>query len=204
MRTDTGTLHGLAGTNPSILCATGLPGIPEVFYQKTGLWGVTITNKDMKRALLIILLLWPLLSMAQKADFSGKWNISSKKTDISQVPDWLPTRSFEIKQKNDEITIAAKFYDDQMTQHYYTETLPFDGTEVETITYGDNKRFVSLKWRFDDKSFTLSVRPATSDGSTSADFSETWSLENDGKTLVVERNATQANGYHLKAYYDKK
>jgi hypothetical protein len=94
-------------------------------------------------------------------------------------------------------------YDDQMDQHYYTETLPFDGTTTETITYGDNKRMVSMKWNFDNKGFMLSVRLAPSDGPSGTDFTETWSLENDGKTLVIDRIPAQANGYALKAYYDK-
>jgi hypothetical protein len=158
----------------------------------------------MKRALILILLLLPFMSMAQKTDFSGKWNLNLKKTDLTRVPNWLPTRSFEIKQKNDFITIEAKMYDDQMVQHYYNETLPFNGTTTETVTYGDNKRSVSLKWNFDNKSFTLLVRPTTNDGPTGADFTETWSLENDGKTLVVDHIPSQLNGYTYKVYYDKK
>ncbi|HZY37571.1 MAG TPA: hypothetical protein VFE53_13030 [Mucilaginibacter sp.] len=157
----------------------------------------------MRKAFIIVLLLLPLIGTAQKTDFSGKWNLNLKKTDLSRIPNWLPTRSFEIKQKNDVITIEAKMYDDQMDQHYYTETLPFDGTTTETITYGDNKRMVSMKWNFDNKGFMLSVRLAPSDGPSGTDFTETWSLENDGKTLVIDRIPAQANGYALKAYYDK-
>lgn len=165
-------------------------------------WIIT-TYKYMKKTLVLIFLLLPIMSIAQKSDFSGKWNLNLKKTDLTRVPDWLVTRSFEIKQKNDAIAIEAKFYDEQMVNHYYTETIPFDGTTVETITYADNKRIVSLKWDFDNKSFALSVRPATSDGPTGFDFTETWSLENDRKTLVVSHSPSQGNGYDYKAYYDK-
>jgi hypothetical protein len=158
----------------------------------------------MKRALVLILSLLPFVSIAQKTDFSGKWELDMRTTDFERVPEWLVPKSFEVKQKKDVIIFEVKIYDNQGVQHYYTETISFDGTTSETITYDNNKRMASLKWNADNKSFVLSVRPVTSDGQTGFDFTETWSLENDGKTLVVNRIATQANDYNIKAYYDKK
>jgi hypothetical protein len=158
----------------------------------------------MKRALVLILWLLPFISMAQKTVFSGKWDLNLQNTDFQQAPDWLFPKSIEIKQKNDLIIIEAKIYDNQRLQHYYTETISFDGTTSETITYDNNKRMASLKWKEDNKSFVLSVRPVTAEDQSGPDFTETWSLENDGKTLVVNRMATQANDYNIKAYYDKK
>jgi hypothetical protein len=158
----------------------------------------------MKRSLVLILLLLPFMSMAQHMDFSGKWNLNLQKTDFKQAPDWLLPKSLEIKQKNDAIIIEARVYDDHRVQHYYTEILSLDGTISTTFTYNNNKRIVSLRWNLDNKSFVLSVRPVTADDQFGPYFTETWSLENDGKTLVLDRVASQANDYSVKAYYDKK
>jgi hypothetical protein len=158
----------------------------------------------MKRSLVLILLLLPFISMAQKTVFSGKWALNLRKTDFKQAPDWIAAKSFEITQKNDVIVIQAKVYDQQMVEHYYTETIPFDGTTSETGTYNRNKRIVSMKWDYGDKTFVLSIRSVTGDDGSGKDFTETWSLENEGKTLVVDRVATQGDDYSIKAYYDKK
>jgi len=158
----------------------------------------------MKRSLVFLLLLLPVLSMAQKTDFSGKWELNLRKTDFKQAPEWLVPRSLEVKQKTDAIIIQARIYDKEMVGHYYTETLSFDGTTRQTATYGSNKRTVSLKWEYGDKSFVLSVHAVTDGADAGSDFTETWSLENDGKTLVLDRVATQYGDYSIKAYYEKK
>lgn len=158
----------------------------------------------MKRSFVILLLLLPLLGRAQKNVFSGKWVLNLRKTDFKQAPDWLLPKSLEVTQKNDAIIIQARVYDKDMVGHYYTETLPFDGTSRQTATYGSSKRTVSLKWDYGDKNFVLSVHAVTDQDDTGTDFTETWSLENDGKTLVLDRVATQYGDYSIKAYYDKK
>lgn len=115
-------------------------------------------------------------------------------------------RSLDVKQKADALIIEVKAYDNQRVQHYYTETIPFDGTTVETIIYSGTKRRVSLRWNNDNKGFVLTVRiiREDDDGTTNTDFTETWSLENDGKTLVIDHEPAQLNDYTVKAYYDKK
>jgi len=158
----------------------------------------------MKRSLVLIFLLLPFISLAQKTVFSGKWVLNLRKTDFKQAPDWLVPKSFVITQKNDTIVIQARVYDNQMVEHYYSEIVPFDGTTSETIIYNRNKRVVSLKWDYGDKSFVLSVRLVKGDGQPDSEFTETWSLENDGKTLVVDRNARLLDDYSITAYYDKK
>jgi len=160
----------------------------------------------MKRLPVLLLLFLPIICIAQKTNFSGKWNLNLQKTDFKRAPDWLMPKSFEITQKNDALVIEAKVYDKEGIQHYYTETLSFNGTTKETIIYAEYKRVVSMRWNDDNKSFVLSVRliNENEDNPSSSDFTETWSLENDGKTLVVDREATQANEYSVRAYYDKK
>jgi hypothetical protein len=165
----------------------------------------------MKRLLLLMILL-PVFARAQKTDppangrlvFSGKWTLDIRNTDFGQIPESILPREFEINQKSNAIVIQAKVYDKQMTQHYFTETISFDGTTSEVITYSGNKRLVTLKWNDDNKGFVLSVRLLMADGQSGSTFTENWSLDDEGKTLVLDRVATQADDFSLKGYYDKK
>lgn len=168
------------------------------------------------KKLVIILFLVPFLGLGQKdsathtialafskVDFTGNWAINLKKTDYGQAPEWILPRSIEIKQKIDVIIIQSKAYDKQMVQHYYLEKIPFEGRLAETITYSNNKRMVSLNWNYDEKGFVLSVQLIMQDGKSPPAFTELWYLENGGKTLVIDRRATRADDFNVKAYYNK-
>jgi hypothetical protein len=155
---------------------------------------------------IFFILLWasPLIGIAQKTDFSGNWSLNTRKTDFKQAPDWIMPVAFEIKQKKDQLVIQTKAYDKGMVQHYYTEYLPFNGSASEVMTWDDNKRNVSLHWNPIDSSITLSIRVIKSDNPSGASYTETWSLGDDGKTLIIDRQASQADGYNIKAVYNKK
>lgn len=139
------------------------------------------------------------------AVFTGKWEIDMKRTDFERmrVPVWILPRSIAIRQKKEVLTIDSKWYDQQMQQHYYTEYLPVDGTSYELILADGGKRVVSLKPNGQGTSFVLSVYTLRSNGDRDKDYSETWALEDDGKTLTIDRKAQQANDYSIKAYYTK-
>ena len=140
------------------------------------------------------------------AGFTGKWEIDMKKTDFERVrvPIWLLPRSLEIKQKKEVVTIDSKWYDQQIKQHYYTEYLPLDGTAAELILADGGKRVVSLQPNYQGTGFVLSVHTLKSNGEQDKDFTETWALEDNGKTLTIDRKAQQANDYSIKAYYNRK
>ncbi len=137
--------------------------------------------------------------------FVGKWEIDMKRTDFVQarVPEWILPRSLEIKQKKGVIRIDSKWYDEQMQQHYYTEYLSLDGTSNELILADGSKRVVSLKLNDEGIGFVLSVHTYNSNGDHDKDFTETWALEDDGKTLTIDRKAQLANDYSIKAYYGR-
>jgi hypothetical protein len=168
------------------------------------------TSKAIRFLLIaFIILIITSSAFAQQANilaaFIGKWEIDMKKTDFERVrvPVWLLPRSLEIKQKKEVATIDSKWYDQQMKQHYYTEYLPLDGTSYELILADGDKRVVSMKPNDQGTSFVLSVHTLKSNGDRDKDFTETWSLEDDGKTLTIDRKAQQANDYSIKAYYTK-
>src|ERR1700734_3457465 len=139
----------------------------------------------MKRLFILILLI-PLACAAQKADFSGKWSLNTRKTDFKQAPDWIAPFSFEIKQKKDMLVIETKIYDKESNQHYYAESIPFDGTTNEVLLYNDNRRDVSMRWSYNDSVFQLTVRIIKPDNPSGTTYTETWSLQDGGKTLVVD------------------
>lgn len=154
--------------------------------------------------LFILIMLIPFAGVAQKADFSGKWSLNKRKTDFKQAPDWILPISFEIKQKKDMLVIQAKVYDKETNQHYYTESIPFDGKTSEVLLYNEDRRDVSLRWGYNDSSFILTIRFIKPDNSSGTTWTETWSLEDGGRTLAVDRVAQQADEYSIKAYYNKK
>jgi hypothetical protein len=139
------------------------------------------------------------------AAFTGKWEIDMKKTGFEQVqvPIWILPRSLEIRQKKEVLTIDSRWYDQEVKQHYYTEYLPLDGTAAELILADGGKRVVSLKPNGQGTGFVLSVHTLKPGGDQDKDFTETWALEDEGKTLTIERKAQQANDYSIKAYYTK-
>ncbi len=156
------------------------------------------------KKILILAIFSPLISLAQKTDFSGKWSLNLRMTDFGRVSEWNVPRSYDIKQQKDAMIIQAKFFDDQMEPHNYTERIPFDGKTTETLTYGDNKRVVSMKWNAASDGFMLTVQMKTTDGQSVPIFTEIWSLNDGDKSLEVDREPTQAEDYSIKAYYDKK
>ncbi|MFI5163363.1 MAG: hypothetical protein ACHQHN_18940 [Sphingobacteriales bacterium] len=171
----------------------------------------TLMIKKATRFLLsaIIVLLVTSGTFAQQANvltaFTGKWEIDMKKTDFERVrvPIWLLPRSVEIKQKKEVVVIDSKWYDQQMKQHYYTEYLPLSGSSYELILANGGKRVVSLNPNNQGTGFVLSVRMFKPDGDQDKDFTETWAMEDNGKTLTIDRKAQQANDYSIKAYYNK-
>jgi hypothetical protein len=103
------------------------------------------------------------------------------------------------------LVIQAKVYDADMVQHYYDESISFDGKTNEILLYNQNKRDVSMRWASNnDSSCILTVRIIKPDNPAGITYTETWSLQDGGKTLVVDRVSPLADEYSIKAYYKKK
>ena len=95
--------------------------------------------------------------------------------------------------------------DEQLTAHTYAETLPFDGAAVATdVQYNKTRRSASLRWNSDGLGFVV-ASSATKDGQAGSKVTENWSLDDGGKTLVIDRHVVQPDGfaYFTKAFYDK-
>ena len=156
------------------------------------------------KKLFFLLLFVPMLGVAQLAGFSGKWSLNTKKTEFKQVPEYVLAVSLEVKQKKDMLVAQYKMYDKEGTQHYYEQSMRFDGKMEEVLLYNDERKQVTMRQGSNESSFLLSVRVIDAGNPAGRTYTETWSLEDGGKTLVVDRVAPLADEYSIKAYYSKK
>jgi hypothetical protein len=159
----------------------------------------------------LVLLLAPIIVMsftflADKANFSGTWSLNEGKSDLGQRARFA-TKTIKIEQKDDAIAItrtSPSFNggDDVTT----TETLGFDGKEVQTTGFANSTRKSTLKWAEDGQSFTVTSNTTMERNGQSFEFSakETWSLADGGKSLsVVTVSSSQRGEATTKAMYDK-
>lgn len=144
-------------------------------------------------------------SAPDKANFSGEWKLNEGKSDLGQYAAFAP-RKIKVEQKADAITIsktAPSFSGEDVT---ISETLPFDGKEVETAIYGNSKRKASAKWSDDGQTFTITYNLTLDFNGQTTEIkgTETWTLGDGGKTLVSQNNSTSSYGdIQAKGVYDK-
>jgi hypothetical protein len=155
-------------------------------------------------AIIMAFLASSFLIPAPLTDFSGNWMVNKSKTQFGNAPEWILPKWFSVEQKQNAISIERTQADDSMKQRSFKESLSFDGTESTSETYKHAKIMSILKWNEDGKTFSLSAHSLDENNKAGASYSEVWSLEDNGKTLVIDRDVTQANGYkyNIKAFYD--
>jgi hypothetical protein len=144
-------------------------------------------------------------SLPDKANFSGEWKLNEGKSDLGQFAQFAP-RTIKVKQTADSITIsktAPSFQGDDVT---LTETLPFDGKEVESTIFGSSKRKASAKWSDDGQTLTITfnIMFDFNGQQTEVKGTETWALADAGKTLISQNNSTSSFGdVAAKGVYEK-
>ena len=87
-----------------------------------------------------------------------------------------------------------------------TETLGFDGKEVQGTGFGGSVRKSTLKWAADGQSLSISSTTTGERNGQSFTFSstETWTLGDGGKSLTVTAvRSSQQGEVTTKAAYDK-
>jgi len=168
-------------------------------------------NKSFARKLLTaVIVSAALVSFTTKADrasFSGSWALNEGKSDFGERGARFATKKIKAEQKSDAITISRttpsfQGGDDVTT----TETLGFDGKEVQSEGFGGSVRKSALKWATDEKSFSISSTTTGERNGQSFTFTgtDTWALGDGGKSLVVTSvRTTQQGEVTTKAAYDK-
>ena len=150
-----------------------------------------------------------LLSMTSKknVDFSGEWKLNESKSDMGQFTPIVPLK-IKAEQKADVLTITKTSPNfDSGSDVTASETLPFDGTQVETkIVPGDSKRKASAKWSDDGQTLTITYTLMLNFNgqTTEVKGTETWAVSNDGKTLTTTNTSTSSFGDNTyKGIYEK-
>jgi len=163
-----------------------------------------------KKLLAAVIVSAALVSFSTKADhtnFSGSWALNEGKSDFGERGARFATKALKVDQKSDAITISRttpsfQGGDDVTT----TETLGFDGKEVQGTGFGGSVKKSTLKWADDEKSFAItSVTTGERNGqSFTFNATETWTLGDGGKSLTVTTVRTSQQGeVTTKAAYDK-
>lgn len=143
--------------------------------------------------------------LPDKANFSGEWKLNEGKSDLGQFAQFAP-RTIKVDQKADSIMItkiAPSFNGDEVS---LTETLPFDGREVESTIFGTSKRKASAKWSDDGQTLMISynIMFDFNGQQTEVKGTETWALADGGKTLISQNNSSSSFGDNAaKGVYEK-
>ena len=163
--------------------------------------------KKLLAALIVSAALVSFSTKADRANFSGGWALNEGKSDFGERGARFATKAIKVEQKGDAITItktSPSFQggDDVTT----TETLGFDGKEVQSEGFGGSVRKSALKWATDEQSFSISSTTTGERNGQSFTFTGTdsWTLGDGGKSLLVTSvRTTQQGEVTTKAAYDK-
>lgn len=153
---------------------------------------------------LFILGLTTARAQAQSPDFSGKWQIDKAKTNFGRAPEYVLSHALNVTQTNSGLTVDRTQLNAKGEEKHYTQTLRFDGKSTQTITSNGNMETDSLQ-AHSGESLTLGTSSRTPAGAPILNAAETWTLEDNGHTLVIDRKVQQSNGmkFGIKGYYDK-
>ena len=163
-----------------------------------------------KKLMAVLIVSAALVSFSTKADranFSGSWALNEGKSDFGERGARFATKTIKVEQKDDATTITRttpsfQGGDDVTT----TETLGFDGKEVQGTGFGGSARKAALKWATDGQSFSISSTTTGERNGQSFTFTgtDTWTLGDGGKSLMVTSvRTTQQGEVTTKAAYDK-
>ncbi|HVU95511.1 MAG TPA: hypothetical protein VHE34_09815 [Puia sp.] len=140
---------------------------------------------------------------AQKANFSGSWQLDQQRTELGNIPASAASNSIKVDQRKDSIFI------ERIGTTHVLEGLPMNGMAAQVRFYGGTKmaavEFVtgglsmeeSASYILDSAAIPGVVYPLTS--------KEVWTLSDSDRTLQIVRTvSTVSNGnYSIKAVYTK-
>jgi len=161
-----------------------------------------VTNT--KKILLTLILVLPFSALFAQTSFSGSYTVDTAKINFGRAPHWVLPVSFKVDQQGANVTITRTTVDAQGSPSSFTEQL-HPGDSTQTNIHGNLVRKASISWNADQSSFTIVYVTQDQGGTPLNRVKETWTLEDGGKTLVLDRFVEQTNGlkYPIKGYYDR-
>jgi hypothetical protein len=139
-------------------------------------------------------------------NFSGTWALNEGKSEFGQFGSRGAPSKIVVDQKADAIAIdrtGSNFQGETVTS---TESLGFDGKEVESTFLGSAKKKSSMKWAADQQSFTVGYNILFGQGDRTFELkgTETWTVSADGKTLTIGNAGSTSQGeFSNKMVFDK-
>ncbi|MDB5133995.1 MAG: hypothetical protein JWP37_598 [Mucilaginibacter sp.] len=162
-------------------------------------------NRSLKHILGIVVSVCTVnFLFAQQANFQGNWAINKSKTVFNDTPEWTVPFRIEVSEGT-SISIQRFTMDKDNNEVTYNEKFNNDHGTCESTLSSGGKRKASILWDHSKSGFVIASTSTDLEGNLSQKIRETWSLEDGGKTLVLNRNVEQSNGflYSIKAYYNK-
>lgn len=145
----------------------------------------------------------PFSAIGQNTGFSGEWKLNKEKTILAD--DQLFLSKITIKLKSDSL-LTTRVYENSNGEEYpFEENLTLDGKECKIVIY-DMPR-TSKATRADIAGSLIIESTTTFQGEYGADnliAKETWKIDNEGNTLVIDfTNKMSAGETTGTNYYSK-
>lgn len=140
----------------------------------------------------------------ENIDFTGNYVINKEKTNLGPAPEWILPRYLKVEQQANRSLITRTTLNKNLEEQMpVTDTLAFDGSIF--IRQTNVKKVNSLLIWKNDSIFIIEKKTLTPDGQLEGSITEQWQLEEEGKTLVINRSIEQSNGvkYATRAVFDR-
>jgi len=164
-----------------------------------------ILKKNTIKLFGFISLFLTLKANAQSTNFSGTWHIDTIRTNFNGAPKFVLPHDLKVSQTNAGILIDRGNINGQGEEKHYMEQGSFDGKSSQTTTPSGNIETDSLGWGSDKSNLEIKIDYKKPDGSVLQDADEKWSLSENGKIIIINRQVRlpDGQGYNIIGYYNK-
>ena len=143
---------------------------------------------------------------ASQTNFSGHWQLNKSKTDFGQLHEYSVSRALDVTKSDVALLIDRTGLNTKLEEKHYSEQFNLDGTSTRTTTNNGHPEVDSIENNPDVPALILDMGVTMDEPSFSGilNITETWTLEDGGKTLLVDRVIQQGPArVEVKCYYDK-
>jgi len=130
-----------------------------------------------------------------RVDFSGEWKLNRGKSELGQFAEFS-VHTIKTNQLTDNISIARTAPSFEGGDNTTNETLSFDGKESTSTVFGNSTKKCTAKWSEDEKALIMTYKLNLEFNGEVMEITgtETWTLEEDGKTFVSKNNSSSSFG----------
>ncbi|HLX91469.1 MAG TPA: S8 family serine peptidase [Puia sp.] len=143
---------------------------------------------------------------ARQTDFSGQWQLNKSKTDFGKLQEYSVSRALNVTKSDVALLVDRTGLNAKLEEKHYSEQFNFNGTSTRTTTNNGHAEVDSIENNPDVDALTLDMGVTMNEPAFSGilNVTETWTLEDGGNTLLVERVIQQGIArVGVKCYYDR-